>query len=422
MSKRPQPATAAPWLPSQLVTRRPADLVPDPRNARTHSRAQVAKLAALIRSHGFLVPILIDGAGQILAGHGRLLAAQLLKLDQVPCIVADHLTDAQRRAYALADNQIAQLAGWDEDQLNAELVALAGESVDLVGLGFDDERIAAALAAAGAEAPADEDGLDQLPTKRGAVHSRPGQIYELGPHRLLCGDCTNADAVGELLGGAGIDLLLTDPPYCSGGFQEAGRKAGSIGSDAVDAAGNRPRIANDTLSTRGYQALIQRVLETWPTSFIYVFTDWRMWVALFDVSERSGFGVRNMIVWDKGTPGMGRGWRTQHELVLFAAKASTDFDNHKAVGNVLAEKRTGNVLHPTQKPVEILETILDVTDFAKSVADPFCGSGSTLIAAARRDRIWYGSELDPQFCDVTRRRWTAYAKEHAISAGGGALE
>lgn len=146
----------------------------------------------------------------------------------------------------------------------------------------------------------------------------------------------------------------------------------------------------------------------------YIFTDWRMWVNLFDVVESSSYGVRNMVVWDKGTPGMGQGWRTQHELVLFAASASVKFDGHKAQGNVIAAKRTGNPLHPTQKPVELLRAILDVTDMAPTVYDPFAGSGTTLIAAHESNRTAYLIEMDPGYCDVICQRYQDYTGETPV--------
>lgn len=234
-----------------------------------------------------------------------------------------------------------------------------------------------------------------------------GAHYEADPvagHRVMCGDSTRAPDVEALVAGAQVDAVITDPPYCSGGFQEAGRAQGSIGTSTKIT----PRIANDTLSTRGYQSLLKSVLSLAPTSLIYVFTDWRMWTSLFDVAESSGYGVRNMIVWNKGTPGMGMGWRSQHELVLYGASATVKFDNHKAVGNVVSLSRTGNPLHPTQKPVDLILTILDVTDMAERIYDPFGGSGSTLIACHDARRRAYLMELDPAYVDVTCARFQAH--------------
>lgn len=238
----------------------------------------------------------------------------------------------------------------------------------------------------------------------------------------MCGDSTQPTHVDRLFSGGQPDCVLTDPPYCSGGFQEAGKAAGSIGSDgAKHKKGGRfvGGIANDKLSTRGYLALMKDVLGLCQAPILYAFTDWRMWINLFDVAESSGYGVRNMVVWDKGTPGMGRGWRTQHELILFGAKSTVGFDNHKAQGNVLAAKRTGNLLHPTQKPVEILSAILNVTDMARGIYDPFGGSGSTLIACEQGGQTAYLMELSPGFVDATVKRWQSFAGAEATLESDG---
>jgi DNA modification methylase len=235
---------------------------------------------------------------------------------------------------------------------------------------------------------------------------KAGDLWLIGEHRLLCGDSRKAEDVGRVMGGASCDMFLTDPPYCSGGFQEAGRASGSIGTTRIgqDGKAYTPRIHNDALSSRGYCALMKSVLGAWKPSFAYMFTDWRMWVQLFDVMESSGFGVRNMIVWDKGAPAMGRGWRSQHELVMFGAAAKPEFDKHKAVGNVLKSKRTGNPDHPTQKPVDIMEAILGITDFCQNIGDPFLGSGTTMVAAQNLKRKCYGIEISPGYVGVILQR------------------
>ena len=206
-----------------------------------------------------------------------------------------------------------------------------------------------------------------------------------------------------LLDGATPEILLTDPPYCSGGAKEAQKSAGSIGTRHED--GSTPKIANDILSTRGYQNLIRGALTDIPCLYAYIFTDWRMWVYLFDLVEAAGFGVKSEIVWDKGTPGMGTGWRSQHEIILFGARAATHFDGHKGYGNVLSVARSGNELHPTQKPVELLEKLVDNTDFAKGVYDPFGGSGTTLAACEAYGQTAYLMELTPAFTDVIVKRY-----------------
>jgi DNA modification methylase len=277
-------------------------------------------------------------------------------------------------------------------------------------VGFDDAELKKLLA------PPKNDGLadpDEVPDLQADAVTRAGDVWVLGRHRLLCGDATNSEHVARLLAGAQLDLVLTDPPYCSGGFQEAGKRSGSVGTRG------EAMIANDTLSTRGYQALVKTVFERFAAGSIYVFTDWRMWVPLFDVAESSGYGVRNMIVWDKGTPGMGRGWRMQHELVLAATRVKQPFDPKQAQGNVIQSKRTGNKLHPTEKPVDLIETIIGVSDFAASIADPFTGSGTTLIACERAGRTFYGTELEPGYVDVAVTRWEKFTGQAArLEANG----
>lgn len=216
-----------------------------------------------------------------------------------------------------------------------------------------------------------------------------------------------ANGIGSCCWTAHPEILLTDPPYCSGGFQESGKVTGSIGSKQSDGKGGytTPTISSDNLSTRGYQVLMKAVLGAADVKVAYLFTDWRMWVYLFDLVEGSGLGVRNMIVWNKKSPGMGNGWRAQHELVMFAHRTKPKWDNHKGYGNVLEATRSGNELHPTQKPVEILEKLLDNTDWAEGVLDPFGGSGTTLIAAESAGQPAYLMEMEPRFVDVIVRRY-----------------
>lgn len=209
-----------------------------------------------------------------------------------------------------------------------------------------------------------------------------------------------------LFNGGAPQILLTDPPYCSGGFQENGKKGGSIGTDTkFKWDKGTPMIANDTLSTRGFQALVKQAINGTPCTIAYIFTDWRMWIYLFDLVEGSGFGVRNMIVWNKNSIGMGVGWRTKHELIMFGLKTKPNFDKRKGYGNVLDCKRSLNPFHPTQKPVELIEMILDNTAWAKGVYDPFGGSGTTLIAAEKKNQEAYIMELEPKYVDTIVRRY-----------------
>ena len=237
---------------------------------------------------------------------------------------------------------------------------------------------------------------------------KKGDMFKLGRHSLICGDSTDKTTVEKLTQGKKIDLILTDPPYCSGGFQAAGKTAGSIGIE-----GNAT-ILNDKLSNRGYGKLLKNVFTLVPTKLIYSFTDWRMWIELFDLVESSGYSIRSMIVWDKGKAGMGIGWRTQHELILFGAKDTPGFDPKLGIGNVIAAPRTGNKFHPTEKPIELLLKILQVSSNCDLVYDPFGGSGSTLIACEQIGRNCFVVELDEKYCQVIINRWEKLTGQKAV--------
>lgn len=373
---------------------------PYQRNPRQNAAA-VPKVAESLRAYGWRQPIVVDREGVIVAGDTRYRAARVLGWDKAPVHQALDLTPEQVRAYRIADNRTGEEAAWDLPALRTELLDLQAGGLALEGLGFDAGELKPLLTPDGGLAPgADPDAIPEAPKAKDAI-TKPGDLILLGRHRLVCGDATRSEDLGKLFAGVVPDTIVTDPPYCSGGFQEAGRSKGSIGTGARI----KPRIANDTLSTRGWRQLLKATAFGSEAPTVYVFLDWRMWANLFDLAEESGYGVRQMIVWDKGTPGMGRGWRSQHELVLFGTRAVIDFDNRKAVGNVRTPKRTGNKHHPTEKPVELITDILGVMDMAATVYDPFAGSGTTLIAAEMVGRTCYAMELKPAFCDVIVQRW-----------------
>jgi DNA modification methylase len=371
------------------------------RTARTHSAAQIKQIAASIVEFGFTNPVLIDDAGGIIAGHGRVLAAGRLGIAEVPCIRLAHLTDAQRRAYIIADNKLAENAGWDEELLAKELLVLTDSDFDALLTGFQQSEIDKLLKSiAPPQEPPEAGAPPEIAT------TQPGEVWALGRHLIYCGDSQDAEARRIMAGG---DCVLTDPPYCSGGFQESGKAAGSVGTSA-----EHVKIINDRLSTRGFQALIKSAVFGINATAYYVFTDWRMWCYLFDLAEAAGAGVRSMIVWDKGTAGMGRGWRAQHELILFAYRQVIPYPkSFSNSGNVITCKRTGNINHTTEKPVDLLSAIMENTPFAKTFCDPFLGSGSTLIAAERCGVRCVGAEISPGYCDVTIARWEAFTGKKA---------
>ena len=387
-----------------------AKLVPNPKNPNQHPDSQIQLLGRIIRQAGWRQPITVSKrSGFIVKGHGRLSAALLEGMKEAPVDYQNYTTEAEEYADLVADNRIAELAETD-NRLLADIFAEidTGEiPMELTGYTEDEvESLVTALSEALHNDLHEPDDIPEPPEPDQTV-TQKGDLWILGRHRVVCGSSTNAADMGLLLDGSHPEILLTDPPYCSGGFQESGRSSGSIGTKRYDKDGKEiaVTIANDTLSTRGYQSLMREVLQNFDGLVAYIFTDWRMWVYLFDIVETAGLGVKNMLVWNKKSPGMGMGWRTQHELVMFAHRTKPKWDNHKGYGNVLEATRSGNELHPTQKPVEILEKLLDNTDWAKGVLDTFGGSGTTLIAAESVGQASFIMEMEPRFVDVIVRRY-----------------
>ena len=391
-------------------TRKLSDLVPWTRNPRQIKDADAARLAESLDQFGQIHAIAIGPGDEILDGHQRSnVWAACVRYGpeyEVDVRVSSRaLTEAEREKLVVFLHSGAT-GSWDWEQLSAwEPAVLKGWGLDEGQLrGWNDDAANLALMLeAEEEEPQEDPGaqVDRAEELREKWGVNLGDLWKCGEHLIICGDCTDAAVVERVMGGEKEAFMLTDPPYCSGGFQESGRSSGSVGTDAV-----HKKIASDTLSTRGYIALMKTMLNTSGVLACYIFTDWRMWVNLFDAVESCGFGVRQMIVWDKGTPGMGYGWRAQHELILFALKTTVVFDKHgKAFGNVIQAQRTGNELHTTQKPVELIECVLQAMKSFDVVYDPFSGSGTTLIACERLGRKCMSVEVDPQYVAVTLERW-----------------
>lgn len=441
------------------------DLVPWEGNPNEHPQAQVDALAKLIRRHGFTSVLQVHHPSRvILAGHGRRQALlQVLEGDpawSIPgCPGPGYVpvrwyggTWEQARAQALADNRIA-LEALRDDQAVARIMAELhqGEADELTraqaiadDTAYQADEVADLLRQL-ARKPKPRDVKPPRPcAKPEHPTSKPGELFELGPHRLICGNARDPEVVRRLLEGRKADVALTDPPYSSGGFQESGRPAGSVGrrttSLRAESKGQEVvKIAGDTLSTRGFQRLIADVLANLASEakvpLAYVFLDWRMWCTLWDLAEDCNGQVRGMIVWGKPTPGLGSGWRAQHELIMPITWAGDLFDKQHGKGNVIdltsldavdgqpliKARRTRNKLHYTEKPVEVIEALLAPTPWALEVIDTFAGSGTTLIAAARLERRADLIELDPGWCDVIRDRWTRWAREAKVDPGPGAL-
>jgi len=381
-------------------------LKPYERNARTHDAAQVAKIAASITEFGFTNPILVDSADGIIAGHGRLMAAKELGLAEVPVIVLDHLTDAQRRAYILADNRLALDAGWDNDMLAAELADLQVEGYDLELTGFSDDEIDALLEDREAEqlSPgADEDATPEPPSQPVTVL---GDVWLLGKHRLMCGDSTSIDAVERLMGGVKADMVFTDPPY--GVEYQSNMRTKSAKFDV---------LANDD------QFLdITPIVEVFSTGWVFVWTSWKVqtrWIEMF-----SGFGYpTNIVIWHKPGGGIGdlkRTFSSDYEVALVWHRGAELVG--KRIGSVWTINKDGasTYVHPTQKPVALAEEAIDKTAKRGAfVLDLFGGSGSTLIACEKTNRHARLMELDPRYVDVIVKRWQDFTgKKATLEATG----
>ena len=391
-----------------------AHLIPDAKNPRKDLKKgdpEYEKITKSVEKFGQLDPIVFNTrTRKVLGGHQRLKVLDAKGYTELYTVTLGAYTwafaEADLKELSPSEETAANIAlnkaqgAWNPDQLIINLQELKADGM-LEFTGFDEKEFDGMLR----ELHKDDEPLDTEPQISRAEELRKewgtevGQLWQCGSHKIICGDCTDKAVIERLMEKEKPDCLLTDPPYYSGGFQEAGKKSGSIGTRGTE------MIANDTLSTRGYIALIKQVLCVTDPAIVYIFTDWRMWVNLFDCVESSGFGVRNMIVWDKGTPGMGRGWRSQHELIMCGTKVSQAFDPHKAQGNVIQCARTGNVNHPTEKNAELLGKILDVTDMANTILDPFLGSGTTMIACENLGRKCRGCEIDPGYIGVILQRY-----------------
>ena len=394
-----------------------ADLIPYARNSRTHSDAQVTKIASSIKEFGFINPVVTDGKNGIVAGHGRVLAASKLGLKEVPCVEAAHLTEAQKRAYVIADNRMALDAGWDIDLLKVELGDLQGLNFDLALTGFDPGEIENFLAEK-TEGLTDEDAVPDVPAVPITVL---GDVWVMGKHRLMCGDSTSIDAVEKLMAGRKADMVFTDPPY--GMSYGGGRASGSTKKGALVKA--HGMILNDDLQG---DSLIELVRDALATSIaatkngapLYACFTWRTYAEFEAALEQLGREVKACIVWDKKSIGLGNShYRPQHEFIFYCGG---QWHGDKSQSDVwsLSRGATGAYVHPTQKPVELIERALNNSSKSGDVViDCFGGSGSTLIACEKTARESRLMELDPKYCDVIIKRWQEFTGKDAIHEASG---
>lgn len=417
-SRRPvasPPLHASTVLADTVVLRPTAQLKAHPRELRQHSDKQLAQIAASIREFGFLVPIVADPHDTILAGHARWLAAQRLGLPQVPVILADHLSPERLRAFRLADNRLAENASWNRDALALELRELTG---------FETAEIDLIL-----DAPATSDPADDCPpAASGLAVTRPGDLWQLGRHRLLCASALEADSYARLLAGETVRMVLSDPPYnvpiaghvCGTGrvqHREFAMAAGEMSQDAFIAfLAQAMRLLRDSLV---------------PGGLMYLAMDHRHVFELTSATRLCGLEQLNLCVWNKTNAGLGSFYRSKHELVFVLKKPGGAHLNTIELGrhgryrsNVwdyagvtsFGRHRMAELsVHPTVKPVALVaDAIKDCTRRGERVLDAFCGSGTTLIAAERTGRVGCGIELDPVYVDVAVRRWQALTGEPAV--------
>jgi DNA modification methylase len=383
-------------------------LIPYARNSRTHSDEQIAQIMASIKEFGFTNPILIDEDGQIIAGHGRTVAAQRLQMKAVPCIRLSHLTPAQKKAYVIADNKLALNAGWDDELLKIELSELREEDFDLLLTGFDDDELNKLLAEAVTEGLVDEDQVPEAPEE---PKTKLGDIYQLGRHRLMCGDSTSIDAVEKLMGGQLADLVFTDPPYGVGYTP----KASASNKNTISSARKLmvgTLIANDANPENALQVTKDAIALHHKTKAFFICCDWKSFSTMLDALKEVSLQPKACIVWDKGGPyqHLDR-FAKRHEFILYCGAFGGEKTFDTDIWRFPREFRHD---HPTPKPVELVaHAIESASDTNNIVVDCFAGSGSTLIACEKTNRQARIIELDPKYCDVIVKRWEDFTGKKA---------
>lgn len=381
------------------------DLIPYARNSRTHSDAQVAQIAASIKEFGWTNPVLLDGENGIIAGHGRLLAAQKLGQTEVPTIELSHMTDAQKRAYVIADNKLALNAGWDDDMLFAEFMELKDAGYDLELTGFTDDEIKKLTPDIINEGLTDEDAVPEAGPE---PVTKPGDIWVMNKHRLMCGDSTSIEALETLCSGQLVDMWLTDPPYNVA--YEGGTK-------------DKLTIKNDSMEDQQFRQFLRdsyvaadSVMK--PGAVFYIWHADSEGYNFRGAAKDAGWTVRQCLIWKKSSLVLGRqDYQWRHEPCLYGWKDGASHlwaADRKQTTILEFDKPSRNGEHPTMKPVALFEyQLLNNTKGGDLVLDSFGGSGTTLIAAEKNGRVARLMELDPKYCDVIVKRWQDFTGQKA---------
>lgn len=409
-----QPAESIAKITGENLTGNPADkiehwpiekLIPYARNSRTHSPEQIDQIVASIKEWGWTTPILVDEQGGIIAGHGRTLAAQRLRMPQVPVMVAHGWSEAKKRAYVIADNRIALNAGWDNEMLALEFKDLMEQGFDVELTGFSQDEIDALMPEQLEEGLTDPDDAPEAPANPVTVQ---GDVWVMGNHRLLCGDSTSVDDLERLCAGQMVDMWLTDPPYnvaYEGGTKE------------------KLTIKNDSMGDTQFREFL-RDAYTAANAVMKAGAVFYIWHADSEgynfrgAAKDAGWTVRQCLIWKKSSLVLGRqDYQWQHEPCLYGWKEGASHlwaSDRKQTTILEFDKPARNGEHPTMKPVALFEyQLLNNTKGGDIVLDSFGGSGTTLIAAEKNGRVARLMELDPKYCDVIVTRWQAFTGKHA---------
>jgi DNA modification methylase len=415
----------------QIVYRAISKLAANPHNSRTHTKRQIHQIADSIKAFGFTNPVLIDNHNTIIAGHGRVAGAKLLGITEVPTILLENLSPDQIRAYVIADNRLAEKAGWDSSILAIELQHLLSieTDFDITVTGFEIPEIDLLLAPAD-DKPDPDDVFEVVDTPQAVT--QPGDLWQLGRHRILCGNALEKDSYSRLLGGKRAAVVFTDPPYNVAIDGNVSGKGSIRHREFQMASGEMGEFEFVSFLTTGLRLLMRYSASG---SVHFVCMDWRHMGELLSAGRGVYESLLNVCVWVKNNGGMGSLYRSRHELVFVFRNGKAQHKNNVQLGrygrnrtniweypgiNTLSKSGDeGNLLalHPTVKPVALIaDALLDCSARGDIVLDAFLGSGSTVIAAERTGRCCYGIELDPLYVDTAIKRWQRYTGDHAIHA------
>ncbi len=406
-----------PFMPSQIELWPIERLRPYARNARLHSDNQIAVLAANMVKFGWTMPCLISDDGELIAGHGRILAATQLGLSKIPVLRLSHLDEDHRRALRLSDNSVADMAEWDELSLGLEVIDLQALGFDTDLLGFSPEFLDGLLRAAQGVDEVDNgstEGEDDIPEPPVTPVSVAGDLWQLGSHRLICGDSTSADVVGRLLGGVKPLLMVTDPPY---GVDYDPSWRNQAGAAKTKRTG---KVLNDD------RADWREAWSLFPGDVAYIWHGALHATTVADSLIAAGFAIRSQIIWAKDRLVLSRGdYHWQHEPCWYAVRAKgkghwAGDRKQTTLWQIANKEQDATTVHGTQKPVECMRRpILNNSSPGQAVYEPFMGSGTTLIAAETTGRLCYGVELNPTYVDVAIERWQAFTGELAVLLDSG---